>query len=374
MPTKKLILKLPNPVPYYRKVVEGMGEYLADHPEWEVMWEGDNLFWNGAEAWTSGADAIICGVLSAEDEARREAFGGRLITISNRRLQPGIDMVVSDDREVGREAGRHLAGQGFRRLVFINFTRGHFSAERYAGAREIFGGYADSQVASFSLETLSQMPDLVGKIREQFRPPFAIYCDNDVPAVMLAGIAGRVGLRIPEDAALLGTDNSSLLCAFCRPRLSSVALNLRRISHCLVEALTREERQEPGSTRIAVPPLGVVTRASTDIAAVEDRRIAKALVYMRAEKGRGMTVAEVARIAGMSQRLLEMKFKQLLHRSPYQEMLRLRVDHAKDLLRRTDWDIGPVAERSGFDDIRSFNHAFRKRVGASPREYRKSVR
>jgi transcriptional regulator GlxA family with amidase domain len=63
----------------------------------------------------------------------------------------------------------------------------------------------------------------------------------------------------------------------------------------------------------------------------------------------------------------------MLGRSPYQEILRLRVDHARELLLRTDWPIGRIAEEVGFEEIRSFNNVFLKAGGITPREFRMGV-
>lgn len=95
---------------------------------------------------------------------------------------------------------------------------------------------------------------------------------------------------------------------------------------------------------------------------------------MRARRGRDLTVDAVAREAGISRRVLELQFKKWLNRSPYQEMLHLRIDHARELLHRSDQPIGDIAEAAGFGEIRAFNQAFRKIIGIAPGEYRSGRR
>ena len=372
MKRKRIALHFSGVLTLYREIVEGMAAYLQHHPEWEIIWQGQNLFWLGPEVWSCGADAVICGPLRKEEVSEIRRFKGKVICVSNFRREERVLAVVNDDREVGRTAGRHLSGLGFRQLAFVNSSNSYFAEERLAGAREILEERPGSRLQSFSVPDLLKLAPVLDEILKVFDPPFAIYCDTDMAAVKLAETAFHRGFRIPEDAALLGTDNSPLLCQFCRPRLSSVALDARRIGMRIGALL--EELPEKGGVpprRIEIPPLGVEARRSTDITALEDRRVARALEILRARKGRDLTVEQLAREAGMSRRLLEVKFKETLHRTPYQEMLRLRVEHARDLLRRTDWTIGRVAEETGFQDIRTFNRTFLSEVGLPPREFRK---
>lgn len=374
MKTKKLAFALSGQVPFYRQIVEGIGEYLQHHPEWELLWDGNSLFWKHPEVWSGGADAVVCGALRPEALAAARVFPGRVISISNFRRMEGLDCVVNDDREAGREAGRHLTRQGFRQLAFLNGSHAFFSAERFAGAREIFESFPDSRVREFILANVTQLPKCIREMRREFSPPFAMYCDSDLPAVKLAGLAMAAGLRIPEDAALLGTDDAPLLCQLCRPRLSSVALDAGGISRAVCRELEKEDVSGRDPIRIEVPPLGVVARHSTDITAIDDPRVARALGLMRARRGRDLTVDAVAREAGISRRVLEIQFKKRLNRSPYQEMLHLRIDHARELLHRSDQPIGDIAEAAGFGEIRAFNQAFRKIMGISPSEYRSGRR
>jgi AraC-like DNA-binding protein len=51
----------------------------------------------------------------------------------------------------------------------------------------------------------------------------------------------------------------------------------------------------------------------------------------------------------------------------------LRIDHAKHLLETTDKQIIRISLDSGFNDLSHFNRTFKKIVGSSPSEYRKSI-
>lgn len=372
MKPKKLALYLSGNIVHYRNIVDGLGEFLQHHPEWALQWWDQNLFWNTPEVWRCGADAVVCGpVAEAERDLARD-FPGEVICVSNRIRETRLHSVVADDREVGRLAGRHLCGLGFRRLIAVSenpeFT---FEQERFAGLREIVESTEGAGMESFHPWEHGGYGELVRHLQREIQLPFAIYCITDIPAIHIAMAAMEAGLRIPEEAALLGTDNSTLICRFSRPRLSSVDLNGQAIGRRVGELLTElAERPSSAPLRIEMPPLGVVSRRSTDITALEDPRLARALSWIREHQGRDMDVEQVAAHAGVSRRLLELRFKEQLGRSPYQEILRRRIDHARELLLRTDWSIGRVAGEAGFQEIRAFNAAFRRETGMTPRKYR----
>jgi AraC-like DNA-binding protein len=69
-----------------------------------------------------------------------------------------------------------------------------------------------------------------------------------------------------------------------------------------------------------------------------------------------------------------MHSKRLLQRTPYQEILRLRIQQACELLRITDLPIGRIAEEVGFEEIRTFNNAFKKQTDEVPRTWRKAMK
>ena len=80
-------------------------------------------------------------------------------------------------------------------------------------------------------------------------------------------------------------------------------------------------------------------------------------------------VEEVASLLSMPERTFR---RQLTHeQSSYQKILNeVRHDKARDLLERTSLTIEIIAERLGYSETASFNHAFRRWQGLSPKRYR----
>jgi LacI family transcriptional regulator len=127
----------------------------------------------------------------------------------------------------------------------------------------------------------------------------------------------------------------------------------------------------PPAAEVLIPPQGVVERRSTDTLAVDDAAMVKALRFIRENPARLMNVNDVARQSGLCRRALELRFQNLLGRSPASEIRRVRLDHAIDLLQRTNLSVATVAERSGFSSPEYMASVFRSQLATTPLHYRK---
>jgi LacI family transcriptional regulator len=71
--------------------------------------------------------------------------------------------------------------------------------------------------------------------------------------------------------------------------------------------------------------------------------------------------------------LLERRFQKYLQRSPYEEILRLRIERVKELLITTNLQIAEIAKQAGFSGVEYLSAMFKKRVGLSPRAFRRKM-
>jgi LacI family transcriptional regulator len=122
-----------------------------------------------------------------------------------------------------------------------------------------------------------------------------------------------------------------------------------------------------------IDPIGVETRQSTDVLAIEDRDVASALRYIRENAWYGMNVADILREVPISRRVLESRFRKILGRTPHQEIQRLRTERVKHLLAETDMPLAEIAKRSGFEHVEYLSFAFKRETGQTPSDFRRSV-
>lgn len=84
-----------------------------------------------------------------------------------------------------------------------------------------------------------------------------------------------------------------------------------------------------------------------------------------------LTVDTLADRFGYSAGYLTRLFRRYTDCSPYQFILRTRLDHGKHLLATSDLPVQEIADQTGFSSLANFCSAFRKYAGQTPGEFRK---
>jgi LacI family transcriptional regulator len=180
------------------------------------------------------------------------------------------------------------------------------------------------------------------------------------------------GLDVPEQVAIIGVDNDELVCELSDPPLSSVALNVERggyeAAELLDEMMSGRKRKKKN---IIVEPTRIVTRQSTDVLAVEDRDVAKAIRFIREHSTEPIQVADVVNAATMCRRALQKRFREMLNRSIHAEIRRVRTTQAAQMLMETNLSTADIARSLGYAGLEKFSRYFKREKAMSPLAYRK---
>ena len=99
--------------------------------------------------------------------------------------------------------------------------------------------------------------------------------------------------------------------------------------------------------------------------------IAEAISYLEMNYSEEINLDDLAEIAHMSKRNFIRTFQTAVGRSPIAHLIQLRINHAIELLRKSDYSITEIAMRVGFNDSNYFTRQFRQQIGKSPSMYRK---
>jgi AraC-like DNA-binding protein len=99
--------------------------------------------------------------------------------------------------------------------------------------------------------------------------------------------------------------------------------------------------------------------------------ISKAVSHLRQNYQQDIAIEEVARLAGLSIRQLQRKFKSLFGQGPQQFLIKTRLLSSCRLLRETTQSLAEIAFSCGFTDQSAFARHFRRQFGITPREYRR---
>lgn len=102
--------------------------------------------------------------------------------------------------------------------------------------------------------------------------------------------------------------------------------------------------------------------------------IAAALALLRSEHTRTIALSELARAAHMSPFHFTRRFKASTGFTPMEYLEKFRISRAQELiLSHPGMSLKEVAAASGFGDPAYFSRIFHKRIGVSPREYRRNL-
>ena len=102
-----------------------------------------------------------------------------------------------------------------------------------------------------------------------------------------------------------------------------------------------------------------------------DRAVLKAQQWVHMRDGTGVSLAVLARAAGLERRTLLRRFASATGMTPIEYCRRVRIARARELLEGGEISQKQIAESIGYKDMASFSRAFRKAVGSAPGAYRK---
>ncbi|GAA3597501.1 AraC family transcriptional regulator [Kineosporia mesophila] len=106
------------------------------------------------------------------------------------------------------------------------------------------------------------------------------------------------------------------------------------------------------------------------LGALSDNGIGAALRAMHADVARRWTLQELAGISSMSRSAFASSFKNQVGTTPLEYLIQWRMSLARDALRRDSHSISELAAATGYESESAFSTAFRRVVGASPKQFR----
>jgi DNA-binding LacI/PurR family transcriptional regulator/DNA-binding transcriptional regulator YhcF (GntR family) len=178
------------------------------------------------------------------------------------------DYVVSDNFSGGYRATEHLIILGYSRISFCYSYTGTLATtsvrdrfEGYRKALEEYGlPYDESLVFEFP-RRVKGLPDPYLEFLSRPNRPEAIFASLDNEAANLMKAAQQIGLRIPEDLALVGFDNLRFT-AHSNPPLTTVAQSCRDMGVQAVDLIIKRIEGYRGPTRHIEIPVNLVVRES----------------------------------------------------------------------------------------------------------------
>ena len=386
---KKIALLIESSRAYGRGLLRGVASYLHTHPHWSVYVQSRSPE-DAVPPWLDGweGDGIIARVESREMEAVLLRTGLPCVDVRGA-FDLDMPLVETNEHSTCRLAFEHLSDCGFRHFAFCGFDGANYSERRLRYFRELVkaGGYsfasyqsplphrpgADLMLSSREQLALLSTDSLAGWL-QSLPNPVGLFACNDVCGQQVLNACRGLDLAVPEQIAVLGVDNDTVHCELSEPPLSSIQLNATQIGTVAASLLDDMiERRVSPPAKTFIDAAQVVVRHSTDIIAVDDPVVARAVRFIRQNAHHSISVEDVVGAAGVSRRQLERRFHQTLDRTPNDEIQRVRIRRVKRLLITTDLSLNDIAGKVGFEYPEYLSTVFKKAVGKSPMAFRKSA-
>jgi len=372
---------------YDTKVMTGVATYIQESPRWNVYieenalkdqrlpnlksWQGDGIIANfdhpqvAAAVIKSGLPAVAFG----------SGYGW---------YPPGseIPYFLTNNAAIAASAADHLSSKGLRNFAFCGYPsnqiNGWSSERRDSFESELARrGFSCSVYPAKSTgeATWVSLQRSIGNWVRSLPKPVGILASNDVRGRQILESCRECQLRVPEDVAVLGVDNDELLCNLSSPLLSSIEQGAKRLGYEAAKLL-QTLITKPGSIetkRIVIDPFGVITRASTDMLAIEDSRLAKAMEYISRHFAEGISVNDVVSASGVSRSWLEKKFCVELGYTIASVIRRLQLQRARELVLTTNLPLKEIAANLSYPSVQHMTMVFQKTLGCPPGQLRRRL-
>jgi LacI family transcriptional regulator len=274
--------------------------------------------------------------------------------------------VTADNDAIAAMAVDHFHARGYHDVGFVWTADGTARRHRMRAV--------EAAAAARGMRFWDVPLERIPLLRSEAAFPIALLAADDATAVRALRACEDAGVLVPEQAILMGVDNFTYRCEPASVSLSSIDADQERVGYeaaAMLDALMGGQPIE--QTVVRVPPVGIVERDSTDMLAVRDVEVAKAMRFIALNSPRRLGLRDVARATGISLRRLQTRFKEHRGRTILQEINGRRVKHAKELLRETAKKIRVVAGECGFGNSVKMIRVFKQYEGVSPKRFRRQL-
>lgn len=344
-------------------ILEDMASHSGNVPP---SWKGDGII-------TLISDRNQVGLIGSVAQA-----GLPVVNLSDQVPELPYPRVLPDNDAIGRVAAQEFLSRGFEHLAFLVLSRdAPVVQERMGGFRAL----AEQEGKRFyaidftphwqDAQAYNNLLPWLGRQLKKLPKPLAVMAQYDAEANYVVRACLDAGIEVPDQVAVIGVDNDLIYSELGPVPLTSVVSNREALGYegaALLDRLMRGGRAPDQPKRIA--PSGIVLRRSSDVFTVEDEHLRRALNFIARHVTVPFSVEDVVAVSGASRRSLYNKFNGYLGHSIQREIMRQRLNMAKQMLCNTREKVQSVAEACGFEDGMKLTKAFRSHENITPSQLR----
>ena len=364
---------------YDYRLHAGIAKYALEH-DWHLCpdttkekvipwgWEGDGIL-----AWLGRGDDLADFVTQARKPT---------VDFSYRRPHLHYPRVLVDHAAVARLVAENFLSRGHRHFAYYSDVnnwafeengRGFLAALQEAGHTGEWICWHRSPNFTDGHLQWKRKRDWLAAALKRLPKPLGLFAATDDHAVEALEICENLGLSVPEEVSIVGTDNSQLAVDAMHTPISSVDTNLELVGYrgaALLDQLMHQKKPARTPEPLRIAPAGLIARKSSDLLAIGHPGVARALRFLMDHCHEAIGVDDLAKAAAMSRRGLHQAFLQEIGRPPGHELQRARLERAKRQLIASNEKLETIGECCGYQSANSFWFAFKNATGLSPKQYR----
>jgi len=301
-----------------------------------------------------------------------------MVNIGPDLLRPDIGAVFTNDQAMVDLAVTHLRGAGYERLALAGPENSPGWRRRSELLRKLVS--PPSQVAALNMHSPPHQEEILEarasaalkKWLKTLEPPVGIIAQHGYLAQCISRGCREVGWEVPRDVGIL-TMVDDRWCMLSEPTISAVRASYDRLGYKAMKLMSGMlQGRKSSGLAVQVPPRDVIPRSSTHHLERRGGPILRALSFIEENAVKRITVAAVVKATQtMSRRKFYEEFTQQVGRSPAEQIRRVKIARAKQLLADSTFPVKRVAGMSGFPNATQFGVAFRRATGQTPSDYRK---
>ena len=240
-------------VPYFAELA-GLVITAAQREDWNVLIEQtQGLAERERSSLAALGPHLIDGAIVSPEALDSQdltelSTGVPLVLLGEHNVDVAIDHVAIDNVLAAQTAVSHLIEIGRRRIASIgqNPRRGT-AAQRLAGYRTALAAAGLPILAEYVVPAMNYHrrdgAEAMAHLLDLPSPPDAVFCFNDLLAIGALRAAAERGVRVPEDVAIVGFDNTEE-SAYSLPSLTTIAPDKSAIAQTAVDLIRRRAKAE----------------------------------------------------------------------------------------------------------------------------------
>jgi LacI family transcriptional regulator len=291
----------------------------------------------------------------------------------------GFDIHFEDE---GVLAAKHFISEmGLSHLGFIGYAAGVKHARRlreftWEAERSGLPVKAMHLPITFAQRRFSEVPteevQSNGKSIREFlssiRKPAGIFCTDDNIALRVYYAAELLGIRVPDELAILGVGSRDSAKELWARAVSVVQIDHHRIGYLGAKLLDEFVATDKAPKPVRLKPSGISHSQTTFHRAVSDPVVRKALVLIQQDPS--LTVTSICDKLGLGRTTLDSHFRDSANMSLAKAIEIERFNHAMQLIKTHDYNLESIAALSGYSNSRTMRRSFQRFTRMTPQQFR----